>query len=147
VEIAAGRAELAGHLGADHLFSPGAGDLATEVRRILGQDPDFVFDCAGAVSTLQLAADLVRPHGRIMLVGVSMKPVPIIPIEWGRKEAEMRSCIAYRDEFPLALDLLAKDRIDVESLISDTVALEDVGLYLRRLLEPDDQVKVLVELP
>lgn len=147
VEIAAGRAELAGHLGADHLFFPGTGELAGEVTRALGAEPDVVFDCAGAVSTLQVAADLVRPHGKVMLVGVSMKPVPIIAIEWGRKEAEMRACIAYRDEFPLALDLLAKGKIDVESLISDVAPLEDVGQYLRRLLEPDDQVKVLVQLP
>jgi len=145
VEIAPLRAELAGRLGADQVFSPDCDDLAAEVVRCLGSEPDVVFDCAGAVPTLQIAADLVRPGGKIMLVGVSMKPVPITAIAWGRKEAEMKACIAYRDEFPMALDLIARGKVDVEPLISDVISLEDVGRTIKGLQKPHDQIKVLVE--
>ncbi len=145
IEIAPGRAELAARLGADKVFAPGSDDLAAEVVQSLGAEPDVVFECAGAVQTLQDAAELVRPHGKIMLVGVSMKPVPIIPIVWGRKEAELKACIAYRDEFPLALELLAKDEVDVESLVSEVISLEDIGQAIKDLQKPHDQIKVLVE--
>jgi (R,R)-butanediol dehydrogenase/meso-butanediol dehydrogenase/diacetyl reductase len=145
IEVAPRRAELAARLGADKVFNPGSDDLVAEVIRFLGAEPDVVFECAGAVQTLQDAAELVRPHGKIMLVGVSMKPVPIIPIVWGLKEAELKACIAYRDEFPLALELLVKSKIDVDSLISDVVSLKDVGQTVKELQKPHDQIKVLVE--
>lgn len=145
IEITPARAELAARLGADRVFIPGSEDLAAEVTQSLGVEPDVVFECAGAVPTLQNAAELVRPYGKIMLVGVSMKPVPIIPIVWGRKEAELKACIAYRDEFPLALELLAEDKVDVDSLISNVISLEDIGHTVKDLQKPHDQIKILVE--
>jgi (R,R)-butanediol dehydrogenase/meso-butanediol dehydrogenase/diacetyl reductase len=145
IEVAPGRAELAARLGAKQVFTPGPDDLAAEVVRSLGTEPDVVFECAGAVQTLQDAAELVRPHGKVMLVGVSMKPVPITAIAWGRKEAELKACIAYRDEFPLALELLAKGEVDVESLISGVIPLKDIGQTIKGLQKPHDQIKVLVE--
>ena len=145
VEIAPGRAQLAARLGADKVFTPGSDDWVAEVTRSLAAEPDVVFECAGAVQTLQDAAELVRPRGKIMLVGVSLEPVPIIPMVWGLKEAELKACIAYRNEFPLALELLAKNRIDVTSLISDVISLEDAGQTVKDLQKPHDQIKVLVE--
>jgi (R,R)-butanediol dehydrogenase/meso-butanediol dehydrogenase/diacetyl reductase len=145
VEVAPGRAQLAARLGADKVFTPGPDDWVAEVTRSLAAEPDVVFECAGAVQTLQDAAELVRPHGKVMLVGVSMKPVPITAIVWGRKEAELKGCIAYRDEFPLALELLAKGEVDVESLISGVIHLKDIGRTIKGLQKPHDQVKVLVE--
>jgi len=145
IEVAPGRAELAAHLGADKVFTPGSDDLVAEVIRSLEAEPDVIFECAGAVQTLQDAAELVRPRGKIMLVGVSLEPVPIIPIVWGLKEAELKACIAYRDEFPLALELLAKGEVDVESLISGVIHLKDIGRTIKGLQKPHDQVKVLVE--
>jgi (R,R)-butanediol dehydrogenase/meso-butanediol dehydrogenase/diacetyl reductase len=146
IEVAPGRAELAAHLGADKVFTPGSDDLVAEVIRSLEAEPDVVFECAGAVQTLQDAAELVRPHGKIMLVGVSLEPVPIIPIAWGLKEAELKACIAYRDEFPLALELLAKGKIDVDSLISEVIPLKDIGQAVKALQKPHNQIKVVVEL-
>jgi threonine dehydrogenase-like Zn-dependent dehydrogenase len=92
-----------------------------------------------------MAAEMVRPNGKVMLVGVSMKPVPITPIEWGRREAEMKACIAYRDEFPLALELLAGGSVNVEALISDVIPLEQIGQTIEILQKPNDQIKILVE--
>lgn len=145
IEGAPGRAELAARLGADEVFTPGQDGWVAAVVRSLGTEPDVVFECAGAVQTLQDAAELVRPHGKIMLVGVSMEPAPIIPIVWGRKEAELKACIAYRDEFPLALELLARDKVDVDSLISAVIPLPDIGPTVKGLQKPHDQIKVLVE--
>jgi (R,R)-butanediol dehydrogenase/meso-butanediol dehydrogenase/diacetyl reductase len=145
IESAEGRRNLAAKLGADSVLEPGTEDMAGVLTHALGNEPDVVFDCAGAVSTLQQAIDLVRPHGKVMLVGVSMEPVPIIPIQWGRKEAELKTSIAYRDEFPLALELIAKGKINVESLISDIIPLKEVGNTLKALRQPNDQIKILID--
>jgi (R,R)-butanediol dehydrogenase/meso-butanediol dehydrogenase/diacetyl reductase len=144
IEVAEKRAALAARLGADAVLAPNDG-LPAQVTGALGTPPDVVLDCAGAVPTLQQAAALVRPGGRILLVGVSMKPVPILAIEWGRKEAEMKACIAYRDEFPLALELLGKGLFQVEPLINAVIPLDDVGATITALDRPSDHIKVLVE--
>jgi len=145
VESTGGRREIATRIGADVVFAPDTPDVVSKMTQSLGAVPDVVFDCAGAVPTLQNAIDLVRPKGKVTLVGVSMKPVPITAIEWGRKEAELKTSIAYRDEFPLALELLAKGRIDVESLISGVIPLQEVGSMIKTLQIPSERIKVLVE--
>jgi len=145
IEAAKGRRDLAAKLGADVIFAPEMKDIGLEVTKALGAEPDVVFDCAGGVATLQTAIQLVRPHGKIMVVGVSMEPVPIIPIQWGRKEAVLKTSIAYRDEFPLALELIANGKIDVESLISDIIPLNDVGHTVKALGKPNQQIKILVD--
>ena len=145
IEAAKGRRDLAAKLGADVIFAPEMKDIGLEVTKALGAEPDVVFDCAGGVATLQTAIQLVRPHGKIMVVGVSMEPVPIIPIQWGRKEAVLKTSIAYRDEFPLALELIANGKIDVESLISDIIPLNDVGHTVKALGRPNQQIKILVD--
>jgi (R,R)-butanediol dehydrogenase/meso-butanediol dehydrogenase/diacetyl reductase len=145
IEAAKGRRDLAAKLGADMILAPEMKNIGLEVTKALGAEPDVVFDCAGGTATLQNAIELVRPHGKVMVVGVSMEPVPIIPIEWGRKEAVLKTTIAYRDEFPLALELIAKGKIDVESLISDIIPLNDVGHTIKALGRPNEQIKILVD--
>jgi (R,R)-butanediol dehydrogenase/meso-butanediol dehydrogenase/diacetyl reductase len=145
IEAAKARLDLAAKLGGDVIFAPEIKNIGLEVTEALGAEPDVVFDCAGGITTLQSAIELVRPHGTVMVVGVSMEPVPIIPIQWGRKEALLRTTIAYRDEFPLALELIAKGKIDVESLISDIIPLNDVGHTIKALSRPNQQIKILVD--
>ena len=145
IEPAKVRRDLAAKLGADVLFAPEMENIALEVTKAFGAEPDVVFDCAGSTATLQNAIELVRPHGKVMLVGVSMKPVPISPIQWGRKEAVLKTTIAYRDEFPLALELIAKRKIEVEPLISDVISLKDVGHTIKALTRPNQQIKILVD--
>lgn len=145
IEAAKGRRDLAAKLGANVVFAPEMKNIGLEVTKALGAEPDVVFDCAGGIATLQNAIELVRPHGKIMVVGVSMEPVPIIPIQWGRKEAVLKTSIAYRDEFPLALELIANGKIDVESLISDIIPLNDVGRTIKALGRPNQQIKILVD--
>ena len=145
IEAAKARRDLAAKLGADVIFAPEMKNIGLEVTRALGAEPDVVFDCAGGITTLQNAIELVRPHGKVMLVGVSMQPVSIIPIEWGRKEAVLKTSIAYRDEFRLALELIAKGKIEVESLISDIISFNEVGQTIKALNRPNQQIKILVD--
>lgn len=145
IEAAQARRDLAARLGADVIFAPDTKDIGFEMMKALGTEPDMVFDCAGGTSTLQCAIDLVRPHGQVILVGVSMEPVPILPIQWQRKEAVLKTSIAYRDEFPLALEWMARRKIDVESLISDIIPLKEVGLTVKALNRPNQQIKILID--
>jgi (R,R)-butanediol dehydrogenase/meso-butanediol dehydrogenase/diacetyl reductase len=145
IEIAARRLALAKDLGASLALRPEEATVAV-ISEALGTLPGLLFDCAGATSSLQLAADLVCPQGKIILVGLSPKPVPIIAKEWSRKEITLQASMAYGEEFPLAVHLIADGKITAASLISDVITLEELDHTLKNLVTPNDQLKVLVHL-
>jgi L-iditol 2-dehydrogenase len=138
------RLELARNLGATaalHL------DEANEdsVTQIVGEAPSVVFDCAGAPTSVQFAADIVLRRGLIILVGLSTLPVAIKAKDWSRKELTLKSSMAYTDEFPLALQLIEKKQLSVMPLVSHVVKLDQVDNAMRNMQTSSDYLKVLVE--
>ena len=90
----------------------GLDDVHNRVIEAFGGDlPDRVFECAGNPAAPQLAIELVRSRGVIVLLGVLEEPVEISQLVLLIKEAQMRASFAYRrDEFEEAVELLAAGR-------------------------------------
>lgn len=139
---------LAERLGADVVVPPD--QLARAVRRqtgslVLGgrlvEGADVVVDCVGSSSSLRDALDMVRPQGRIVLVGMPGKVnVDLAPL-WHR-ELQLVGAYAYgversaygldpdapggdpepRRTFELAMDLVAQ--ADLGTLVSATYPLD-----------------------
>lgn len=105
-------------------------------------DQDIVVDCTGSAEGLAMAMKLVRPRGKIVLkttvanqAGVDLSPLVINEVE----------LIGSRcGPFDEALDLLAGEQVDVLSLISRRVRIED-GVDAMRLAQQNDVIKVLLE--
>jgi len=119
--------ELAGPLGADIVVVPD--QLARAVRRRSGslvlaghltEGADVVFDCVGSSESLAQALAMVRPRGRVVLVGMPGRvSVDLAPL-WHR-ELTLVGAYAYGDEqagdrspddgprrsFDLAIDVVA----------------------------------------
>jgi threonine dehydrogenase-like Zn-dependent dehydrogenase len=117
--------ELATSLGADHVVPPD--QLARAVRRRAGslvvagrltEGADVVFDCVGSAASITEALSMVRPRGRVVLVGMPAKvAVDLAPL-WHR-ELTLVGAYAYgrepspgpggadRRSFELAIDLVA----------------------------------------
>ena len=90
-----------------------------------GTEPACVFDCAGTPESAGLAVELLRPLGRLMLVGLSLAPLSLPAPPIVLKELQIRGIIAYRRaEFSAAIDLLAAGRIPVDELVTATWPLE-----------------------
>jgi len=135
--------KLARELGADQVVRPGehrraarrlSGSLALEssdgsIERLTG-GVDLVVDCVGSSSSLEQCLDVVRPGGRIVLVGMpGVVKVDLAPL-WQR-EVELRGAYAYgteqrpegpRSTFQLALELVREARL--ERLVSARYPLE-----------------------
>jgi threonine dehydrogenase-like Zn-dependent dehydrogenase len=115
--------ELAESLGADHVVPPG--QLARAVRRRAGSlvvagrltdGADVVFDCVGSSESLTEALAMVRPRGRVVLVGMPGRvSVDLAPL-WHR-ELQLVGAYAYGEErtgdpvtprrtFEVAIDLV-----------------------------------------
>lgn len=69
-ELSPLRIELARQVGADQVVSPIGNDVAAEILRECPGGVDGVLEMSGHPSSLSLAIDVVRPGGRISLLGV-----------------------------------------------------------------------------
>ena len=111
-----------------------------------GDLPDVVFECAGNPAAPQLAAELVRSRGIIVLLGVLEELVEISQLTLLVKEAQMRASFAYRrEDFQEAIDLLVNGALPSDHLITRTAPLEEAQAMFECLEDPATQdIKILL---
>jgi (R,R)-butanediol dehydrogenase / meso-butanediol dehydrogenase / diacetyl reductase len=111
-----------------------------------GEAPDVVFECAGNPAAPQLALELVRSRGIVVLLGVLEEPVEISQLVLMIKEAQIRASFAYRrEEFQEAIDLLASSVVPADRLITGTAPLEAAQGMFERLEDPTtEDIKILL---
>jgi 2-desacetyl-2-hydroxyethyl bacteriochlorophyllide A dehydrogenase len=111
-----------------------------------GEAADVVLECAGNPAAPQLAIELVRSRGIVVLLGVLEEPIEISQLVVLIKEAQLRGSFAYRRrEFEEAVDLLAAGRIPADRLITGTAPLEAAQAMFERLEDPaTEDIKILL---
>lgn len=145
-EMTAGRREMAVRYGADAVIDPAEEDVVIGFRERVGAiGADHVFECAGVPATVRGGIVATKPGGSMTQVAL---PAHSIPIHLGaiiQREITLRGSLAYADEFPLAIDLIARGRINVDELITAEVGLDGVTAAFDELTGSDNrQIKVLV---
>jgi (R,R)-butanediol dehydrogenase/meso-butanediol dehydrogenase/diacetyl reductase len=146
IEPNAGRAELARRLGAHDVIGPDdAAHFVAEATNGLGAD--IVYECVGRAFAIQTAVDLARRGGSMCLIGVADTDAAISPINWLVKEITVTAALAYfREEFEMAMGMIADGRIVTEPLHTSTVSLDGLDAALADLASgQSQQIKVLVD--
>jgi (R,R)-butanediol dehydrogenase/meso-butanediol dehydrogenase/diacetyl reductase len=141
------RRERMRSLGTDVL---GLDDVHLRVAEAFGgAPPDLVFECAGNPAAPQLAIELVRYRGIVVLLGVLEEPIEISQLVLMIKEAQMRASFAYRrEEFEEAIELLAGGGLPADRLITETAPFDQAQAMFERLEDPDtEQIKILLHPP
>lgn len=147
-ELAAGRAGLAGRLGAAATVDPRQEHPVERLRALTGRDAEVVFECVGVRGTLGEALGHAAAHGTVVVLGASMDPEEIFPLQALLKEVTVRFALGYtRAEFAETLAALDARRIDPAALITDVVAITELPEAFQALLRPSAQGKVLIEFP
>ncbi len=110
------------------------------------EGPACVFDCAGTPASAQLAVQVLRPLGRLLLVGLSLTPLDLAAPAIVIKELEIQGVIAYRrTQFQAAIDMLAVGAIPVAELITEIVPLVDAEAAFQALTaRGSDKLKILL---
>jgi (R,R)-butanediol dehydrogenase/meso-butanediol dehydrogenase/diacetyl reductase len=110
------------------------------------ETPACVFDCAGTPASAQLAVQMLRPLGRLLLVGLSLTPLDLAAPTIVIKELEIRGVIAYRRaQFQAAIDMLAAGAIPVGGLITEIVPLAEAEAAFQALTaRGSDKLKILL---
>ena len=84
-------------------------------------------------------------RGQVVLVALNMESVELRPIEWVGREVQLQCAYgALGPDWDLALAMLGDRRVLAAPLISRTVPLEGIQAAFQSLLQPTDELQVLV---
>lgn len=141
------RGENAAKMGdIDAYFDATDPELLQKLLQGSGGGFDQAIDCTAVPSAIDTAVKTMNRGGRIVLSGISYKPIPIDTLEAVRKELEFKGTIGYSHEFDKAIKLIESKCFNVERFISGSIELDAIQATFERLtsgLYPD--VKILVK--
>ncbi len=147
LDIDGRKLERARGLGADAGLDPRSSDAMQEVLdRTEGRGADMALEAVGVSQAIASAVGAVRPGGRVVLVG-NVSPKVEIPLQAvvSRQIALLGSC-ASQGEYPACLDLMARGRVNVDSIISARAPLAEGASWFDRLYRQEpDLMKVVLE--
>jgi L-iditol 2-dehydrogenase len=106
---------------------------------------DVVFEVAGNDAAVAHALDLVRPGGRVVLVGIPDEDRTTFTASVARRKGVTIALVRRMNRvYPRAIELVAQRRIDVSSLVTHTYPLPEVAEAFR-VAERRQGVKVVVQ--
>jgi S-(hydroxymethyl)glutathione dehydrogenase / alcohol dehydrogenase len=133
VDTAPLKRETALALGATDAIDPRATDPEQAVRALTGgRGVDYAFEVAGVEATLTAAYEMTRRGGTMVMVAIQ----PTAAFSWTpfdavRNEKRVLGCwygsAEVRRDFPRLIELAATGRLDVASMVSRRIALDDVN--------------------
>ena len=143
---------IAEGVGADATVNSLREDSVERTLELTDGGADVVFETVGGTApSMEEASALVRPGGRIVVIGSFRQPPALDFRQLLLKEVEIRFSWSYAawkgiPEFALALDLLAKGLLDAEAMITHRFPLDRLADAFRAALDKGTSgaLKVLV---
>jgi len=134
VDLDQDKLELARTLGADVGLRADGCDVPQEVQRLTeGYGADITFEAVGIAATVSAALACPRKGGSITLVG-NLSPEVELPLQAVvTRELTLYGSCASSGEYTACLDLIARDVIKVEPLISAVAPLAEGATWFKRL--------------
>ena len=105
---------------------------------------DVVYETSGANIGLEQAVKLAAPNATIVLLGVSAQPSPVATNLIVRKELKIKGSMIYGDEIPTCIDLLNRNVINTEPLLSSVIELDQLQDVLDNFSAPE-RLKTLIK--
>ena len=105
---------------------------------------DVAIDATGIESTVNLCIKSVHLDGRVVLIG-NLAPAINFPLQYvvTRQISLFGSC-ASAGEYPACLDLIASGQVEVDSMISKLVPLDEGDLWMNKIFNREDGLTKLV---
>jgi len=142
------RLDRACTLGADIGLRGDAPDLAQRIGALTGgRGIDRSFEVVGISATLNSALDHVRKGGSVTLVG-NLAPKTEFPLQWVvTREITLYGSCSSRLEYPACLAMIARKKVDVEALITNSAPLSEGASWFKRLYDQEPGLMKVVLLP
>lgn len=122
-DITAHSLAVAGRLGADQTINVATDSTALSPYAEGKGQVDVAFECSGNPAALASAVSVLRPRGRMVLVGLGGDaPMPVNAIV--AKEIVLTGTFRFDPEFAEAADLIGARRLDLRPMISAVFPIE-----------------------
>jgi 2-desacetyl-2-hydroxyethyl bacteriochlorophyllide A dehydrogenase len=127
VDLLPSRLELADQLGADLVINGSIVDVPTAVQEFTGGDgASVVVEATGSPRAMESTVDLAAFAGRIVLVGVTTKPVTFPGLDFTRKELTILGSRNNAGFFGDAVEFVQHHPRQVQQLITQRFPFEQV---------------------
>jgi S-(hydroxymethyl)glutathione dehydrogenase/alcohol dehydrogenase len=121
-------------MGATDVVDPSTGDADEQIRELTaGRGADYAFDAAGLEQTLGPAYASVRRGGTVILVGIPHPEtrLPWPPVDQILTGKRVLGCLYgsadVRRDFPRLVELAERGKLDLGSMVSRTITLDEVN--------------------
>jgi alcohol dehydrogenase len=126
IDMAANRLEAAKQFGADVIINNCEQDPIAAIRELTGGlGVDVAIEAVGVPATFELAADLVRPVGRVANIGVHGKPVTLHLERLWTRDLTITTGLVDTYSTPTLLRLLTSHQIDAQRFITHHFAFNE----------------------
>lgn len=105
--------------GAEWVGSPERENIVKEILKRSPEGLDVVFECAGQQETIDEAIEILKPGGKMMIIGIPETESVSFPIHrMRRKEISIVNVRRQNNCTQAAIDLIAKGSIDVDFMLT-----------------------------
>lgn len=120
---------VAERAGADWIGNPVLTDILEEIKKLEPQQLDAVFECCGEQEALDQAVDLLKPGGKLIIVGIP-KPnnISFNINKIRRKEITIQNIRRQNNCMQQAIDLISSRKINVEFMATHNFKIKDALL-------------------
>ena len=148
LDTEASRRDTALSLGADFAFDPADPGLDKKVKDLTGgRGVDRVLEAVGATAPIKTAISIVRKGGSVTLVG-NVSPAVEIPLQVVvSRQIQLQGSCSIAGEYPLALDLMARKKINVKALLSASAPLSEGEAWMNKLYKREGNLLKVVLVP
>ena len=125
---------LAKELGADMGLNPKRDDIQKEVKALTdGRGADVAFEVVGISDTVNTAIESVRRGATVTLVGnlASVVEIPLQAVV--TQQIRLQGSCAICGEYPAVLNMIARNEVNVDAILSAEVPLSEGAEWFTRL--------------
>ncbi|MCD6470054.1 NAD(P)-dependent alcohol dehydrogenase [Candidatus Bathyarchaeota archaeon] len=127
IDIIDYRLDYAQKLGASEVINASKTDVIKQIMKLTqGKGVDVIIEASGSPKAIKQALEIIKPGGRIILVGYPLIEVPILIDKILAKELDILGVHRYANVFPTAIKCVASGKIDVKSLVTHIFPLEKI---------------------
>jgi len=126
IDLADSRLESAERFGADLTINNGREDAVAKVMELTdGLGADTAFEAVGVPATFELAAELIRPGGRLANIGVHGKPASLHLEKLWIRDVTITTGLVDTFSIPQLMRLIASGRLDPSLFATHRFPLDD----------------------
>ncbi len=148
VDIDTGKLSLAEKLGATIILNPEKDNVSSEVKAMTGtRGADIAFEAVGLSSSIDTAIGALRKGGTLTILG-NLSPSVEIPLQTiVTGQLRIQGSCAINGEYSPVLDLLSKDLLNTDAMLSAEVPLSEGADWFRRLYNREKGLNKVILIP